>query len=84
MCASATLARVAKRWDTRGMTCPRDALYPTHTPSPEESRELVRVATDLQLRKLLKASRAQLAATREKLSKRLRVARATIKALQEG
>ncbi len=65
------------------MTYPRDALYPTHTPTPDEARELVRAATDLQLRKLLKASRAELAATREKLSKRLRVARATVKALQE-
>jgi len=49
-------------------------------PSPEEARELVREATDLQLRKLLKAARAE----RDKLAKRLTAARARSKEDREA
>lgn len=49
-------------------------------PNPEEARELVREATDLQLRKLLKAARAE----RDKLAKRLTAARARSKEDREA
>lgn len=52
----------------------------TNPPSPEEARELVREATDLQLRKLLKAARAE----RDKLAKRLTAARARSKEDREA